>query len=157
MVCRNDKRKTYNSRIKEKGEYAGVKRQSNAFFCDHCKINGHIQDRCWKLHSYPLKLKNNSWRKETKVTSNVSNSEHINTEPSTSIVEAKLTDNQIGQLLSLLNKQIEQGAQKEIKDSNINNAAHLASIVYLNAHNNEKWIVDIGASDHIYSKLLFFH
>ena len=67
-----------------------------------------------------------------------------------------MTDDQIGQLLSLLNKQMEQGAQKEIKDSNTNNAAHLASMVSLNAHNNEKFIVDIGASDHIYSKLHFF-
>ena len=40
MVCRVEKRNTYDNRNKG---YMGGKKQSNAFFCEHCKISGHTK------------------------------------------------------------------------------------------------------------------
>lgn len=120
MVCRVEKRKFYESKNKN---YTGNKKPNNGFFCEHCKIPVHTQDKCWKLHGYPPKLKNNSWRKDNKIASNVSNTEYIHSENKPAANESKLTDEQIGQLLSLLNKQ---DPQNEVKEPSVSSTAHLA-------------------------------
>lgn len=28
-------------------------KRPSSYFCDHCKVNGHSMDRCFKLHGYP--------------------------------------------------------------------------------------------------------
>lgn len=33
-------------------------------YCDHCKMQGRIIAKCWKIHGYPPKYKNNTWKKE---------------------------------------------------------------------------------------------
>ena len=102
IACRIEKKKYYDGRNKEKGEYHG-KRQT--FFCEHCKVTGHTQDRCWKLHGYPSKVKSNTWKKENKVASNGTNVECMNLNSMhVATSENRLSNEQIGQLLSLLNK-----------------------------------------------------
>ena len=102
VACRVEKRKFYDHRNKGKGDASGTKRQSN-FYCDHSKVPGHTRDRCWKIHGYPPKFKN-TWRKDGKMASNVSNAECINTNNANKVDEARLIAEQLGQLLSLLNK-----------------------------------------------------
>ena len=77
MVCRVEKRKFYDNR--NKGNTIG-KRANNSFYCEHCKIPGHTQDRCWKLHGYLPKLKNKSWKKDSKVALNVATLDYTHTE-----------------------------------------------------------------------------
>lgn len=98
------------------------------------------------MHGYPPKLKNNSWRKDNKVASNVSNAECGHQENNSVPSESKLTDEEVGQLLSLLNKQ---NAQNEIKEPSVSNTAHLAGKPCSNVQKNVNWIIDSGASDHI--------
>ena len=33
-------------------------------YYDHCKIQGHTMDKFWKIHGYPPKFKNNSWKRD---------------------------------------------------------------------------------------------
>lgn len=63
MVYRVNKRKFQeNGSAKNNSEYGKAKKQ-NFFFCDHSKIGGHTNDRCWKIIGYPANFKGNTWKR----------------------------------------------------------------------------------------------
>lgn len=79
------------------------KRQS--LYCDHYKMQGHSIDKCWKIHGYPPKFKNNIWKK-VEETSNKANMVSAETgAESNKHHEPRLTQEQYTQLLNILNRQ----------------------------------------------------
>ena len=61
-------------------------------------------------------------------------------------MDTRLTLEQFGQLMNLLNKQ---NNNEENKVQATANSAHLAGKKYFNAYNVHNWVIDSGASDHI--------
>ncbi|CAO2832369.1 unnamed protein product [Amaranthus hypochondriacus] len=94
------KTKFYDSRNKNSTS------KSSSYIRDHCKIQGHSMEKCWKIHRFPTKSRNNTWKKEE---------DHVNkanaNTTKTSIQGGKVSDNrfitqeQSSQLMSMLHKQ----------------------------------------------------
>lgn len=60
MAGRAEKRK-FHERGNNRSQYAeGNKSKKPTLWCEHCKINGHIKEKRWKINGYPLNHKNNT-------------------------------------------------------------------------------------------------
>ena len=82
MASKAEKRKFNDNRIRN----SGSKRQTT--YCAHCKMHGHFMEKCWKLHGYPSRFKNNAWKKKEERTSKANN---IGAETVSKSAEARLT------------------------------------------------------------------
>lgn len=114
------------------------------FFCTYCKVPGHSNERCFKLHGYPPNFKGFKDRKAATVTSQNDTSER-----STIFVS------QYNQLLDLLKKQ--QPSFGTGQNENPQGSQNLfADIFCLSFSLHTGWILDSGATYHICSILDFF-
>lgn len=39
---------------------ANDSRNKSTYYCDHCKMSGHIIQRCYKIHGYPSNFRNDN-------------------------------------------------------------------------------------------------
>ena len=76
-------------------------------FFDHCKIHGHIIDKCWKIHGYPSTFKSNTWKKDEGGT----NKAYMASSDSMNQGSCSFTQEQYRQILQLLNKQQQSAEQ----------------------------------------------
>lgn len=147
MAYRVEKRKY------DKNKYSANKKQMA--YCDHCKIQGHTMDKCWKIHRYPPKFKNNSWKKDGEQYSKG----HIAFNEGTDVQErgsfdTKLTQQQYLQLMTLLSKQ-QTSASEPQEITHVSNSTQLTGKA-LSDFNKSKWIIDLGATDHVCSQYELF-
>lgn len=69
MACRVEKRNFQDkgSNIYNSTERFKSKRPN--LWCDHCNMNGHIKEKCWKIIGYPpnhlANQKSNSWKRNS--------------------------------------------------------------------------------------------
>lgn len=59
LACRADKRKFERNTYKS-GNQDNYKNKRQALYCDHCKMNGHSKEKCWKIIGYPTNHKANT-------------------------------------------------------------------------------------------------
>ena len=114
-------------------------------FFDHCKIHGHIIDKCWKIHGYPSTFKSNTWKKDEGGT----NKAYMASSDSMNQGSYSFTQEQYRRILQLLNKQQQSTEQKD--QIATASSAQLAGNHCFLAKKSTIWIIDTGASDHICS------
>lgn len=124
--------------------------QKKRFFgtCDHCKIKGHKGENCYRLVGYPADFKFTKRKANTGSDSVVNNVVAAIPAHGNEVVDSlgsspqmpMFTQEQYRQIMNLLSK-----------EPAVETAASLAGMVNI-VH---KWIVDIGATDHILSDLQF--
>jgi len=146
---------TDNSNYPYNGGFHKTTTSRRQFFCDHCKMTGHIVQRCYKIHGYPPghklhKVKRlaasvsqeqdgGSWLEESQYTTH-------NQDPAMSL--PTLSSKQYQQLLTLLKKQHTEGTNSS---NTANGTGFLAGkhFSFLTSFAKGDWIIDSGASDHI--------
>lgn len=107
LDCMVDKRKFHESKTQEKNDsnkFLENKRLNTKYISENCKVHGHTLEICWRVHGYPPNYKTNTWKKDGYQPSKahaVQNDEQPN-------ADAKLTNEQVNQLINLLNKQQQQ-------------------------------------------------
>ncbi|CAO2822842.1 unnamed protein product [Amaranthus hypochondriacus] len=63
MAYKENKRK-FQERGNNKSQYSeGHKNKKPTLWCDHCKMNGHTKEKCWKIVGYPVNHKANTWKR----------------------------------------------------------------------------------------------
>ena len=112
-------------------------------------------DKCWKIHDYPPKFKNNSWKRDVKQHSKA----HIASNEGTNVQEGgsfdnKLTQQQYSQLMTLLSKQ-QTSASEPQEITHVSNSTQLTGKT-LFVFDKSNWIIDFGATDHICSQYELF-
>lgn len=99
MAHRVEKRRFVDNKYKNSNN----KRQNT--YCDHCKMQGHVIEKCWKIHGYPPKHRNNMWRKEEEPSSKANNATSDTGSHNNNSSEKRLTQEQYAKLMNMLNKQ----------------------------------------------------
>ena len=129
------------------GQSSNVKRY-NFLFCDYCKSNGHIKDKCYKLHGYPQGHKYGR-RSASNVHSHgpMDNTIHFDLD------SIGMSRDQFQSLLSFLEKQRNPKVDFELQEEPTNqaSASHLAGTFcfFFSKITSSEWIIDSGAMDHI--------
>ena len=140
IACRMEKRK-YNEFKNKNFKGNGNKRHNTNLFCDHCKINGHTYEMCWKVHGYPPNFRQNSWRKDESKANAAQGYPYPSIDAvmnqENNYVNTKLTVEQFNQLMSLLSKQVNE--TKEVACSNVVQSTGTCCFSIIN-HNT--WIID---------------
>ncbi|XP_021854211.2 uncharacterized protein [Spinacia oleracea] len=160
------------------GNKSSVYKRPSIYFCDHCKINGHSTERCFKLHGFPPGF--TGFKSDRKTAAVAYTDEGYTDEEmgeyqqqqsfypperdhSQSQMQPQpgfLTAEQCSQLLSLLNKQQnDKMCPPETQNEEGEPSAHA-----LMAGNNfclltcsqSNWLLDSGASDHMCGNLNMF-
>ncbi|CAO2834697.1 unnamed protein product [Amaranthus hypochondriacus] len=108
-------------------------------FCNHCKYPGHTMDTCYRLHGYPLGFVRGKGKP-------------IATVAQVAVEEQELDDHTTHVSAEQFNS-ILKALQDQHADSP--SQAHVAGTCLLTC-SNVKWIVDIGATDHICANLELF-
>ena len=142
ITCRAYKRKYYEKGNNRSQYSEGNKNKKPTLWCEHCKMNGHIKEKCWKIVGYPANHKAKTWRRE-----NNKNNTYANTtstqEESEGYINAKFTKDQYQQILEMLNKD-------DPKTSTTHaNTTQLTGTLCLTTYSMNVWIIDSGASDHM--------
>ncbi|KAL2921578.1 Retrovirus-related Pol polyprotein from transposon TNT 1-94 [Bienertia sinuspersici] len=131
--------------------YSGYKRP----FCDHCKVNGHTIDKCFKIHGYPnQRISNTSFKKFAHYANN-DNTDHTDISAGSEAGNTgniSLTLEVCQQLINMLNAQKETQEQNNVSE----NAALVAGKFCMLSHNSNSWIIDSGATDHMCHNLTLF-
>ena len=42
-----------------------MQNKKRSYYCDHCKVQGHSTERCWKIHGSSVNYRPDTWRKDT--------------------------------------------------------------------------------------------
>lgn len=145
MAHRVEKRKFGEHKYRNSGN----KKQST--YCDHCRMQGHTMEKCWKLHGYPSRFKNNTWKKEEDMTTKANNATAETSVQGSKSAEARLTQEQYTLLMNLLNKQSSISDVQEV--SHTSNSAQLTGN---NLSNKSDWVIDSGATDHMCFQMNLF-
>ncbi|KAL2920668.1 Retrovirus-related Pol polyprotein from transposon TNT 1-94 [Bienertia sinuspersici] len=139
---------------------AGNKRNS-VWFCDHCKMLGHVIDRCYKLHGYPQNWPSGKDKKMAHLVQGSIEDGAIvaDTTTNTTTVAPTITLEQYNHLLTLLNKSATDPSPEVAAQSQ--NAATAQGVLSGNqalfsGHKfclismlKSIWVLDSGATDHI--------
>ena len=140
LACRAEKRKFERSGFKNGGA-DNYKSEKQFLYCEHCKINGHTKDKCWKIIGYPTNHKANTWKREQ---NRISNANSVSTlEERKGLINAQFTQVQYQQILDMLNK-------KEQKETTTHaNTSQMTGTYYVSVLDLNSWVIDSGASDHM--------
>ncbi|XP_056692153.1 uncharacterized protein [Spinacia oleracea] len=167
----------YKNNYQYNGVAAGSKpttyKKPSIYFCDHCKVNGHSTERCFKLHGFPPGF--TGFKSDKRVAGaaytdegytdedlmeyqqqhyTTAEKEHSQTQP------GFLTAEQCTQLLSLLNKQQNDktsAAEHQNEEGDTAGHAFMAGNTYcFLTYSKSSWLLDSGASDHMCASLNMF-
>ncbi|KAF7842363.1 uncharacterized protein G2W53_004661 [Senna tora] len=124
-------------------------------YCDHCKVNGHTRETCFKIHGYPEWFKEMREKRGTgqkKQTANLVNE----TSGDTPIVHGDNEQNLKGDLTNMvayLMKEVQKlNKGKTRKDEQVNFIHDFAGNISLNPKQlDDLWIIDTGATSHMCS------
>ena len=110
-------------------------------------MQGHTMDKCWKIHDYPPRFKNNIWKENAIHSSKANTSINNIDDQGNKRVETKLTEEQYSRLMSILNG-------KDSIISNVQEVSHTSNAIQLTSmqssnYNDMNWIIDSGATDHM--------
>lgn len=78
MACRVEKHKAQERGVSRSYNTESNKSKKPHLWCDHCKMNGHVKEKCWKLVGYPPNHRlSNTWKREnnSKVYANIATSQ----------------------------------------------------------------------------------
>ena len=117
-------------------------RDLSKLFCDHCKRMKHTKETCFELHSYP-----EWWDKGKKSLKpkTANNTQHMEKTEGNNIVPITgLTNEQYAQLISMLNLD-----KSHASTANFVGTANFAGNAIFLPGNEDEWILDSGASDHM--------
>uniref|UniRef100_A0A803LZV8 Retrotransposon Copia-like N-terminal domain-containing protein n=1 Tax=Chenopodium quinoa TaxID=63459 RepID=A0A803LZV8_CHEQI len=110
-------------------------------FCEHCRIPGHVMEKCFKLNGYPLNFAKGKGKRVAAV------AHADDEEEDTGDCVTQISQDQFSSILKAL--------QSQNAENPAESQAHVASTCLLTC-SNAKWIVDSGATDHICSNLSLF-
>ncbi|KAL8099196.1 hypothetical protein AgCh_031749 [Apium graveolens] len=125
-----------------------IQKPANSYYCTHCKLAGHSNDRCFTLHGYPAGFKVRERRFAGAVTQNEDNSSNTSSAP--------VSMQQYNELLELLNKHKMSSSDQHSKEPDIAGHAMLAGNICLLSNFSTQWLLDSGATDHISNNLSDF-
>uniref|UniRef100_A0A803LD36 Uncharacterized protein n=1 Tax=Chenopodium quinoa TaxID=63459 RepID=A0A803LD36_CHEQI len=117
------------------------------FYCTHCEIPGHSVDRCFKLHGYPPNFKGFKDKRVAAMSS--ADQEAMETDESSG---DHVTIEQYNQFMPYMKSQKE----AEAKEINAKGYAMMAGNLCLFSSSADKWLLDSGATDHIFSDIALF-
>jgi len=136
---------------------------NNKRVCTHCRKNGHTIDICYKMHGYPSGHKMH-YKKFSQI--NHINKEEDVTEEGQKVVETKdiqITPQQYQILVDLFKQNVSLSKQAQINQvgsfsiATINHASDHSSIENGKFPSKKyMWILDFGATDHVYTSLSEF-
>ncbi|KAL8093307.1 hypothetical protein AgCh_035258 [Apium graveolens] len=119
----NSQRQGFNNSTKRFNQ-----KPTNSYYCTHCKLAGHSNDRCFKLHGYPTGFKVRERRFADAVTQNEDNSSNTSSAP--------VFMQQYNELLELLNKHKMSSCDQHFKEPDIAGHAMLADFISFNPVND---------------------
>lgn len=101
LAYRAEKRKFERGNFKNGGA-DNYKTKKQFLYCDHCKINGHSKEKCWKIVGYPTNHKAHTWKRDYNRSSSANS---VTTqEEKNGMVNAQFTQTQYQQIIDMLNK-----------------------------------------------------
>ncbi|KAF7823637.1 retroelement pol polyprotein-like [Senna tora] len=135
-----------------------TKEEKYSKYCEHCHMNGHLKEACFKLQGYPewykeLKKRNPNGKKPPSMAANVADSPLE--DPSTEKTEQGNQMAVLSMLMKELTKAMKGGSTESVSFAQLGNFAG-------NTNNSMKtcqyaWIIDTGASSHICHTKLLMH
>ncbi|KAF7830214.1 Retrovirus-related Pol polyprotein from transposon TNT 1-94 [Senna tora] len=140
----------------EGGRRRETKEEKYAKYCEHCHMNGHLKETCFKLQGYPEWYKDLK-KKPTKKSVNLAAS--IADSPLEELSTEKMEGNQtsiLSMLVKELAKVMKAGGSESVNFAQLGNFAG-------NFHHNslefykDIWIIDTGASSHICCQRSLMH
>lgn len=118
-------------------------KHASSYYCDHCKVNGHSIERCFKINGFPPGFKPKKFAGSVQEHDNKSDFENIG-----------LSATQIDNLMSFLTKHKETADSENMDLDALPSSAHLAGkFCFLSKSHTSRWIVDSGATDHMCNSL----
>ncbi|KAI4347827.1 hypothetical protein L6164_008606 [Bauhinia variegata] len=124
------------------------KGQKGRLTYEHCKKVGHTRDTCWDIHGKPT-----DWKPQKGKPKGYQATQEPSLGQSDSI-GTEISPEQIGHILKMLSAFQKTDQVKE--PSSTASMAHKGNYVFLTTQNN-RWIVDFGASNHMTSDSMHFH
>lgn len=111
--------------------------------CSHCRIKGHVIDKCYKLHGYPPGYRSNNR------TNAVSNGNTTSSSKQSAFF-ASLNNDQYTHLMWMLQTHLSE-VTNAAKPADVTHVVGTISTAFSTMHTREGncWIIDSGASSHI--------
>lgn len=148
----------YNSGSSGYYQWRETKEEKNKKWCDHCKMNGHTLDDCFKVHGYPewfTKLRpKGEWKGKYAANVSISVEENYQDNPFDRMIQSdnkeddkahmELVSNLVQEVLKVMN----QKQEGSTSTSNNNQSNFAGTISTLNAYSHsemfdkESWIID---------------
>ncbi|KAL5552689.1 hypothetical protein UlMin_040090 [Ulmus minor] len=153
-----DKSGGSNSQKSHNSNFSASKNQKrDRPYCKHCKILGHIMDRCYKIHGYPpgykFRINNNSNATAHQV---FASDDRLDQSNSFGGFVQNLNSNQYQQLMSMFSTHLSNPTKVNNgpDSSQTNCLTGMCFYVSLNPifSSNQFWIIDSGATRHICSQ-----
>ncbi|RVX19233.1 Retrovirus-related Pol polyprotein from transposon RE1 [Vitis vinifera] len=131
--------------------------------CSHCGILGHTVDKCYKLYGYPPGYKFKSKNPHAKAQANQTSSRTTEASATADSPLASLSPAQCQQLIALLSSQLHDNtpATPELQQpgpsvSSFSGIFSLSSVSFPNSLDSSAWVLDTGATHHVYCSLPSF-
>lgn len=140
----NSTRTTTGFRTHRPAHVFGAKRTNHSYYCEHCHMNGHTVDRCYKLHGYPSKNRSHYSKRVAALATDVDVIENEDVE------NTGLSMDQFNQLCMLLGKKEVPQEPTPLDSVDTPSTANVAGNFCLpSTFTHDTSIIDNGASNHM--------
>ena len=143
--------------------------RKDTLFCTHCNYHGHTIEKCYKIHGYPpgfrQRQKNQSNNNQNTTVNQISNQSGLDDKIDRDHGGVRsffqnLNNTQCQQLMALLSTQLSStirvNEQPDVPSTSYTTGTCFSVVMNLVLSSPQFWIVDSGASQHVYSNDLAF-